>query len=63
VELPLRGLSLRHEDENVIDKDSCLIRSVDTSSANVHDITRAAQQLQGNMEPAETDLGFLGIKN
>ena len=33
-----------------VDKDSGLIHSVDTTSANVHDITRAAQPPHGNEE-------------
>jgi IS5 family transposase len=45
-----------------VDRDSGLIHSVDTTSANVQDITRAAQQLQGNMEVAQEVLGFQGIK-
>jgi IS5 family transposase len=33
-----------------VDKDPGLIHSVDTTSAHVHDITRAAQPLHGNAE-------------
>ena len=39
-----------------VDKDSGLIHSVETTSANVHDITRAAQQYHGD------EAGYQGIE-
>ena len=45
-----------------VDKDSGLIHSVDTTSANVHDITRAAQLLHGDEEVVYGDAGYQGIE-
>ena len=45
-----------------VDKDSGLIHSVETSSANVHDITRAAQLLHGEKEVVYSDSGYQGIE-
>jgi IS5 family transposase len=44
-----------------VDKDSGLIHSVETTSANVHDITRAAQLLHGEEEVVYGDVGYQGI--
>jgi IS5 family transposase len=44
-----------------VDKDSGLIHSVETTSANVHDITRAAQLLHGEEEVVYGDAGYQGI--
>ena len=45
-----------------MDKDSGLIHSVETTSANVHDITRAAQLLHGEEEVVYGDAGYQGIE-
>ena len=45
-----------------IDKDSGLIHSVETISANVHDITRAAQLLHGGEEVVYGDACYQGIE-
>ena len=45
-----------------VDKDSGLIHSVETNSANVHDITRAAQLLHGEEEVVYGDAGYQGIE-
>ena len=45
-----------------MDKDSGLIHSVETNSANVHDITRAAQLLHGEEEVVYGDAGYQGIE-
>jgi IS5 family transposase len=45
-----------------VDKDSGLIHSVETTSANVHDITRAAQLLHGEEEVVYGDAGYQGIE-
>ncbi len=45
-----------------VDKDSGLIHSVETTSANVHDITRAAQLLHGDEEVVYGDAGYQGIE-
>ena len=45
-----------------VDNDSGLIHSVETTSANVHDITRAAQQLHGEEEVVYGDAGYQGIE-
>ncbi len=44
------------------DKDSGLIHSVETTSANVHDITRAAQLLHGEEEVVYGDAGYQGME-
>ena len=45
-----------------VDKYSGLIHSVETTSANVHDITRAAQLLHGEEEAVYGDAGYQGIE-
>jgi IS5 family transposase len=45
-----------------VDKDSGLIHSVETTSANVHDITRAAQLLHGEEEVDYGDADYQGIE-
>ena len=45
-----------------VDKDSGLIHSVEITSANVHDITRAAQLLHGEEEVVYGDAGYQGIE-
>ena len=45
-----------------VDKDSGLIHSVETTSAKVHDITRAAQLLHGEEEVVYGDAGYQGIE-
>ena len=45
-----------------VDKDSGLIYSAETTSANVHDITRAAQLLHGEEEVVYSDAGYQGIE-
>ena len=45
-----------------VDKDSGLIHSVETISAKVHDITRAAQLLHGGEEVVYGDAGYQGIE-
>ena len=45
-----------------VDKDSGLIHSVATTSANVHDITRAAQPIHGEEQVAYGDAGSQGIE-
>ena len=43
-------------------KESGLIHTVETTSANVHDITRAAQLLHGEEEVVYGDAGYQGIE-
>ena len=45
-----------------VDKDSGLIHSVETTSANVHVITQAAQLLHGEEEVVYGDAGYQGIE-
>ena len=45
-----------------MDKDSGLIHSVETTLANVHVITRAAQLLHGEEEVVYGDAGYQGIE-
>ena len=45
-----------------VDKDSGLIHSIETTSANVHDITQAAQLLHGEEEVVYGDAGYQGIE-
>jgi len=45
-----------------VDKNSRLIHSVETTSANVHDITRAAQRLHEDEELVYGDAGYKGIE-
>jgi IS5 family transposase len=45
-----------------VDKDSGLIHSVETTSANVHDITRAAQLLHGDEQVVYGDADYQGIE-
>jgi IS5 family transposase len=45
-----------------VDKDSGFIHSVEITSANVHDITRAAQPLHGEEEVVYVDAGYQGIE-
>jgi IS5 family transposase len=45
-----------------VDKDSGLIHSVETTSANVHEITQAAQLLHGEEEVVYGDAGYQGIE-
>ena len=45
-----------------VDKDSGLSHSVETTSANVHDITRGAQLLHGDEEVVYGDAGYQGIE-
>ena len=45
-----------------LDKDSGLIHSVETTSANVHDITRATQQLHGEEEMVYGDACYQKIE-
>ena len=45
-----------------VDKDSGLIHSVENTSVNVHDITRAAQLLHGVEEVVYGDAGYQGIE-
>lgn len=45
-----------------VDKDSGLIHSVETTSANVHDITQAAQLLHWEEEVVYGDAGYQGIQ-
>jgi transposase, IS5 family len=45
-----------------VDKASGLIHSVETTSANVHDITRPAQRLHGEEEVVYGDAGYQGIE-
>jgi IS5 family transposase len=45
-----------------VDKDSGLIHSVETTSANVHDITQAAQLLHGEEAVVYVDAGYQGIE-
>ena len=46
-----------------VDKNPGLFHSVKTISANVHDITQAAQLLQDEEEVVYDDPGYQGIKN
>ena len=45
-----------------VDKDYGLIHSVETTSANVHEITRAAQLIHGQEEVVYGDAGYQGIE-
>jgi IS5 family transposase len=45
-----------------VDKDSVLIHSVETTTANVHDITRTAHLLHGQEEVIYCDAGYQGIE-
>ena len=45
-----------------VDKDTGLIHSVETTAANVHDITRAADLLHGEEEVVYADAGYQGIE-
>jgi IS5 family transposase len=45
-----------------VDKDSGLIHSVETTSANVHDIIRTAQLLHEKEEVVYEDAGYQGIE-
>lgn len=45
-----------------VDKDSGLIRSLETTWANVHDITRVAQLLHGEEEVVYGNAGYQGIE-
>jgi len=45
-----------------VDKDTGLILSVETTAANVHDITRAADMLHGEEEVVYADTGYQGIE-
>ena len=45
-----------------VEKDSGLIHSVETTSANVHDITQAAQLLHGEEEVVYGDAGYQAIE-
>ena len=45
-----------------VDKGSGLIHSLNTTSANVHDITRAAQLVHGEEEVVYGDAGYQGIE-
>ena len=45
-----------------VDKAFGLIHSVETTSANVHDITRAAKLMHGNEEVVYGDAGYQGIE-
>jgi len=45
-----------------VDKDSVLIHSVETTTANVHDITRTAHLLHGQEEVIYGDAGYQGIE-
>ena len=45
-----------------VDKDSGLIHSVETTAANVHDLTPAAELLHGDEEVVYADAGYQGIE-
>jgi IS5 family transposase len=45
-----------------VDKDSGLIHSVETTAANVHDLTPAAVLLHGEEEVVDADAGYQGIE-
>jgi transposase, IS5 family len=45
-----------------VDKDSGLIHSVETTAANVHDLTPAAELLHGDEEVVYADAGYHGIE-
>ena len=45
-----------------VDKDTGLIHSVETTSANVHDINRAAQLLHGDEKVVYGNAGYQGIE-
>lgn len=47
---------------NVVDKDTGLIHSVETTAANVHDITQAADLLHGVEKVVYADAGYRGIE-
>ena len=46
----------------VVDKDTGLIHSVETTAANVHDLTSAAELLHGEEEVVYADAGYQGIE-
>ena len=50
------------KDQLSMDKDTGLIHSVETTAANMHDITRAADLLHGEEEVVYADAGYQGIK-
>ena len=45
-----------------MDKDTGLTHSVETTAANVHDITRAADLLHGDGQVVYADAGYQGIE-
>ena len=45
-----------------VDKDTGLIHSVETTAANVHDITQAADLLPGDEKVVYADAGYRGIE-
>ena len=45
-----------------VDKDTGLIHSVETTAANVHDITKAADLLYGEVKVVYADAGYRGIE-
>jgi IS5 family transposase len=45
-----------------VDKDTGLIHSVETTSANVHDLTPAADLIHGEEEVVYADAGYQGIE-
>ena len=47
---------------NGVDKDTGLIHSVETTAANVHDITKAADLLHGEEKVVYADAGYRGIE-
>jgi IS5 family transposase len=47
---------------NGVDKDTGLIHSVETTAANVHDITQAADLLHGEEKVVYADAGYRGIE-
>jgi IS5 family transposase len=46
-----------------VDKDNGLIHSIETTSANVHDLTAAAELLHGDETVIYADAGYQGIEN
>jgi IS5 family transposase len=45
-----------------VDKDTGLIRSVEITAANVHDLTPAADLLHGKLRVVYADAGYQGIE-
>jgi IS5 family transposase len=45
-----------------VDSESGLIQSVETTSANVHDLTPASELLQGEESVVDADAGYQGIE-